>query len=308
MKAALVIMAAGLGSRFGGVKQIAGIGPDNEILMEYSVHDAVRAGFSKVVFIIKPELTDSVKKLCGDNAAKLRTADGEPVEVCYAYQTFDSVPSFYKVPEDRTKPFGTVHAILSAREFVKEPFIAINADDYYGIGAFKTAYDKLMELPSDGEGMMVGYYLKNTVSKNGSVTRGVCSCENGLLKKVTETFNISCFPDGSIRDTHTDPDGIVLDPDSVVSMNLWGFAPSVFEHMGSYFDDFLRNIKEGDIKSECLLPAFVDMMITTGKMKVSVLSSPDTWFGMTYKEDLPTVIEALKALHDKGLYPPTLHV
>ena len=174
MKAALVIMAAGMGSRYGGSKQVDGIGPNGEILMEYSVFDARRAGFTKVVFIIKPEMRDLMEDLVGKRLAERRTAEGEKVEVCYAYQDFSSVPSFYKVPEERVKPFGTVHALLCARECVSEPFVVINADDYYGVDAFKTIYRELSKLAETGEGTMVGYDLCNTVSEHGTVTRGVC--------------------------------------------------------------------------------------------------------------------------------------
>ena len=174
MKAALVIMAAGMGSRYGGNKQVDGIGPGGEILMEYSIYDALRAGFTKVVFIIKPEMRTLMRTLVGDRLARRRTADGETVEVCYAYQDFSSVPDFYTVPPERVKPFGTVHALLCARDCVSEPFVVINADDYYGADAFKTIYAELSKLAGSGEGTMVGYSLANTVSEHGTVTRGVC--------------------------------------------------------------------------------------------------------------------------------------
>ena len=201
MKAALVIMAAGMGSRYGGSKQVDGIGPNGEILMEYSVFDALRAGFTKVVFIIKPEMRELMEELVGKRLARRKTADGENVEVCYAYQDFSSVPSFYQVPEERVKPFGTVHALLCARECVSEPFVVINADDYYGVDAFRTIYAALSKLAETGEGTMVGYDLCNTVSEHGTVTRGVCATENGLLRKVHETYKIQLCPDGTIRDT-----------------------------------------------------------------------------------------------------------
>ena len=183
MKAALVIMAAGMGSRYGGNKQVDGIGPNGEILMEYSIFDALRAGFTKVVFIIKPDMRDLMENMVGKHLAACKTADGDNVEVCYAYQDFSSVPNFYKVPSERVKPFGTVHALLCAREFVHEPFVVINADDYYGVDAFKTIYTELSKLAESGEGTMVGYDLCNTVSEHGTVTRGVCHVnEQGMLE------------------------------------------------------------------------------------------------------------------------------
>ena len=174
MKAALVIMAAGMGSRYGGSKQVDGIGPDGEILMEYSIYDAIRAGFTKVVFIIKPEMRELVETLCGRRVAGMTAADRSPVEVCYAYQDFSSVPAFYSIPTERTKPFGTGHAVLCARSCVGEPFIVINADDYYGVDAFRVIYEELGRLEAEGEATMVGYRLDKTVSEHGSVTRGVC--------------------------------------------------------------------------------------------------------------------------------------
>ena len=179
MKAALVIMAAGMGSRYGGSKQVDGIGPDGEILMEYSIYDAIRAGFTKVVFIIKPEMRELVETLCGRRVAGMTAADGSPVEVCYAYQDFSSVPAFYSIPAERTKPFGTGHAVLCARSCVGEPFIVINADDYYGVDAFRVIYEELGRLEAEGEATMVGYRLDKTVSEHGSVTRGVCHVTDG---------------------------------------------------------------------------------------------------------------------------------
>ena len=197
MKAALVIMAAGMGSRYGGSKQVDGIGPDGEILMEYSIYDAIRAGFTKVVFIIKPEMRELVETLCGRRVAGMTAADGSPVEVCYAYQDFSSVPAFYSIPTERTKPFGTGHAVLCARSCVGEPFIVINADDYYGVDAFRVIYEELGRLEAEGEATMVGYRLDKTVSEHGSVTRGVCHVTDGTLDRVVETFKLTVFPDGT---------------------------------------------------------------------------------------------------------------
>ncbi len=307
MKAALVIMAAGMGSRYGGSKQVDGIGPNGEILMEYSIFDALRAGFTKVVFIIKPEMRGLMEDMVGSRLAGRKTAAGENVEVCYAYQDFSSVPDFYKVPEGRVKPFGTVHALLCARECVSEPFVVINADDYYGADAFRTIYAELGRLAGSGEGTMVGYSLANTVSEHGTVTRGVCHVNGqGMLDRVVETFHLKPCGDGKIRDIQEDGDGPVYAPDTPVSMNFWGFTPWLFEKLDGYFRDFLRALPEGEIKAECLLPSMIGALIDRGELRVSVLRSDARWFGMTYHEDKETVQRELRKLHDAGVYPKTL--
>lgn len=306
MKAALVIMAAGMGSRYGGSKQVDGIGPNNEILMEYSIYDAIRAGFTKVVFIIKPDMVELMQNLCGDRIAQMKTKDGENVEVAYAFQDFSSVPSFYTIPAERVKPFGTAHAVLCAKSVVSEPFIVINADDYYGVDAFASAYEELGKLAPTGEATMVGYRLDKTVSENGSVTRGVCHEENGKLTKVVETFKLTIFPDGTIRDVEEDPAGIVYAPETTVSMNCWGFTPWIFEKLDEYFIAFLKGLAPDAIKAECLLPGMVGELIDKGELSVSVLHTAARWFGVTYREDKPMVAAELKALHDAGTYPETL--
>lgn len=306
MKAALVIMAAGMGSRYGGEKQTDGIGPHGEAIMEYSVFDAVRAGFHKIVFIIKPGMEPTIRALCGDRIQTMHTPQGEPVEVAYAVQDFSSVPAFYTIPEGRTKPFGTVHAALCARDLVQEPFAIINADDYYGVSAFATILQELLSLAPTGQGTMVGYRLKNTVSDNGTVSRGVCQLKAGKLYKVKETLKIKKYPDGTIVDAADPNHEVALDPESVVSMNFWGFTPWIFGEMDRYFQEFLRNLAPGEQKAECLLPVLVDQLITSGRMTVSVLHTDAVWFGVTYQEDRPVVEKALKALHDQGTYPPSL--
>ena len=306
MKAALVIMAAGMGSRYGGEKQTDGIGPNGEAIMEYSVYDAIQAGFSKVVFIIKPEMEQTLRNLCGDRIQTMKTKQGEPVEVKYVFQDFSSVPSFYQIPADRKKPFGTVHAVLCAKDAVQEPFAVINADDYYGRSAFTTIYEELMRLEKTGKGTMVGYRLMNTVSDHGTVSRGVCQTENGSLKKVKETLKIKKYPDGSIADIADPENEVPLAPESPVSMNFWGFTPWIFEEMEAYFTAFLQGLAPDELKAECLLPVLVDKLITEGKLDVSVLDTDAVWFGVTYKEDRPIVEAELKKLHESGAYPPSL--
>lgn len=305
MKAALVLMAAGLGSRYGGNKQVDGVGPCGEILMEYSIHDAIRAGFTKIVFIIKKDIVELMDRLCGDYLKNAKTRDGEPLEVCYAIQDYDSIPDFYEIPGERTKPFGTVHAVLCARDYISEPFCVLNADDYYGVDAYRAIYEELQQMPQTGHAAMVGYLMKNTVSENGAVTRGVCKAENGFLTAIRETSKIRLLPDGTIADTSGETP-IPLDPEALVSMNLWGFQPAIFGEMEQYFHTFLRNIQPGDLKAECLLPTMVGDMMAAEQLQVKVLSSADRWFGMTYQEDRAAVTEELRLLHAKGIYPPTL--
>ena len=303
MKVSLVIMAAGLASRYGGSKQVDGVGPHNEILLEYSVYDALRAGFNRVVFVIKPEMEELVDRLCGNYLRKMTAKDGSPLEVVYAFQDFSSIPAFYTITAERTKPFGTVHALLCAREAVDGPFCVLNADDYYGADAYQTMYEELMKLPENGQATMVGYLLKNTASLHGTVSRGVCTAENGWLQSVKETKRIQLYPDGTLRDLEADAS---LSPESVVSMNFWGFMPSIFPLMESYFAEFLQALADDDMKAECLLPVMVDDLMREEKLKVSVLQSADKWFGMTYQEDRPIVSKELAQLHATGVYPERL--
>ena len=248
----------------------------------------------------------TIRALCGDRIQTMRTPQGEPVEVAYAVQDFSSVPGFYTIPKGRTKPFGTVHAALCARDLVEEPFAIINADDYYGVSAFATILQELLALPPVGQGTMVGYRLKNTVSDNGAVSRGVCQLKDGKLEKVKETLKIKKYPDGAIVDAADPAQEVPLDPESVVSMNFWGFTPWIFEEMDRYFREFLQGLSPEEEKAECLLPVLVDRLITAGQMTVSVLHTDAVWFGVTYQEDRPVVEQALKSLHDQGVYPPSL--
>ena len=306
MKTALVIMAAGMGSRYGGNKQVDGLGPNGEILMEYSIYDANRAGFSKVVFIIKPDMKDLMEDLCGRRIAQMKAKDGSNVEVAYAFQDFSSVPSWYKIPAERVKPFGTAHALLCARNVVHEPFAVLNADDYYGVDAFETLYKELIKLPESGAGAMVGYRVDKTVSENGTVTRGVCHTENGKLTKIVETFKIKLYPNGDIRDIENGEDSPLIPPETPVSMNFWGFTPWIFDKLEQFFAEFLKSLAPDNIKGEALLPTMVGELIDKGELTVSVLHSTARWFGVTYKEDKASVQGELKKLHDSGVYPPSL--
>lgn len=292
-KVALVVMAAGMASRYGGEKQVEGMGPHGEILLEYSIHDAMRAGFDKVVFIIKPGMAEKMREICGNRLEK-------SIEVRYAEQDFSSIPAFYPVPKERVKPFGTVHAVLCAQEYLSEPFAVINADDYYGVESFQQMFDFLNSNAADGSAAMMGYRLKNTVSKNGSVTRGLCAIQNGMLTGVREVKKIRQSEDGGIFE-EADAEKR-LDPESPVSMNFWGFAPSIFRDMRAYFENFLKHIPEGNLTAECLLPEMVDSLIHSGALRVRVLETEAVWFGVTYRADRENVVRALKKLHDEGVY------
>lgn len=291
-KTTLLIMAAGLGSRYGGNKQVDGIGPHGEILMQYSIYDAIRAGFDKLVFVIKPEHQSIVESFCRDISG---------IEISFVYQDFTSIPAFYSIPAERVKPFGTVHAVLCAKDVIREPFAVINADDFYGADAFRVMHDQLLKL-EDGEATMVAYYLKNTVSRNGAVTRGVCGVKAGNLTEVVETYKITVDEQGVICDA----DSGILDGDSLVSMNMWGFRPEIFEAMETSFHQFLKGIAPGEIKAEYALPTMVDRMISSSELSVGVLSTTAVWFGVTYQEDRASVAAELQKLHEGGSYPEKL--
>jgi len=300
MNAALLIMAAGMGSRYGGNKQIDRMGPNGEILLEYSIYDAVEAGFTKVVFVIKRAMEETFRTAIGDKIA-------QKVEVCYAFQEYDNLPEGFTPPAERTKPYGTVHAVLAAKDVINEPFAVINADDYYGKSAFATMYQSLCKLNETGEASMVGYYLRNTVSENGHVTRGLCATDaNNKLLSVTETYQIKPFPDGTIRDTMTDPNGVLLDPEALVSMNFWGFTPWFFTQLDVALKNFVFGLAADEMKAEYPLPVLVDELMKKDLLSVEVLSTDAVWFGVTYREDKAYVAGELKKLHDSGAYPAAL--
>ena len=288
---ALVIMAAGLGSRYGGNKQVDGIGPNGEILMQYSIYDAIKAGFTKIVFIIKPQYRELIEQISAD-------AKDNGIKIEIVYQDFSSIPSFYKIPEERVKPFGTVHAVLSAKNAICEPFAIINADDFYGGDAFATM-SKALDSVTDSCGAMVAYKLCNTVSKHGSVTRGVCNTENEMLTSITEVYDIECLSDGTICDKSAGK----LDPSIPVSMNMWGFTPQILDKMANSFNEFLRSIKEGDIKAEYPLPSFIGNEIDNNRLSVRVYTTSAEWFGVTYSEDRPAVAQKLAEMKANGSYP-----
>ena len=299
----LVIMAAGLGSRFGeGLKQLAKVGPSGEIIMDYSIHDALEAGFNKIVFIIRKDIEADFKEVIGNRIEKI-------ADVAYAYQELDKLPEGFSKPEGRTKPFGTGHAVLCTKGIVEGPFAVINADDYYGKEAFVKVHDFLVADHNDSDKLqfcMAGFILGNTLSDNGAVTRGVCQVnEKAHLVKVVETGGLVKTADGAGIEKE---DGSVepISPSVYVSMNMWGFSEDMIRILEENFIEFLQNIPEGDIKKEYLLPTIVDDQIQSGKADVTVLETQDKWFGVTYKEDKQIVMDSFKALVEAGVYKEKL--
>lgn len=299
----LVIMAAGMGSRYGGLKQIDPIDNQGHIIMDFSIYDAVRAGFKKVVFIIKHQIEKDFKEVIGNRISK-------EVEVNYVYQEVDNIPKQFEVPADRVKPWGTGHAILSCKDVIDAPFAVINADDYYGVDAFKKIYDFLKNNQDDDKYRyaMVGYQVENTLTENGHVARGVCEVsEDDYLLGITERTRIEKVGDGA---SFTEDDGKTWTPipkNATVSMNLWGFTPSILDELESRFDAFLeKGLKENPLKCEYFLPSVVDELINEGKATAKVLTSKDRWYGVTYHEDKQVVMDAIANFKQKGVYPEKL--
>ena len=300
MDATLVVMAAGIGSRFGGgIKQLAPVGPCGEIIMDYSIYDAKEAGFNKVVFIIRHDLEKDFKEIIGDRIKKY-------IDVDYAFQELDDLPEGFTCPKDRTKPWGTGQALFSVKGLVNEPFIVINADDYYGKEGFKVVYDYMKNhMKENGDKLdlcMAGFVLKNTLSDNGGVTRGVCKADaDNKLVDVTETFDIE-LKDGVLSAVDENKQKRDVDLNDIVSMNMWGLTPKFLDILEEGFPKFLKSMTN-ELKSEYLLPSVIDEAIKSGKASVEVLKSHDKWFGVTYKEDKELVVNSIRALVDKGVYP-----
>lgn len=297
----LVVMAAGMGSRYGGLKQIDPVDKEGHIIMDFSVYDAVKAGFKKVIFIIKKENEADFKAAIGDRLSK-------HLDVTYVFQDLKNLPEGYEVPEGRVKPWGTGHAVLSCIDEINGPFAVINADDYYGANAFRMAYDFLTQ-NQDEDGiyryMMVGYKLENTLTENGHVARGVCvTDEEGHLQKIHERTHIERH-EGSVA--YTEDEGktwTALPQDSTVSMNMWGFSESILKELKARFPKFLEeNLPVNPMKCEYYLPFVVDELLGENKATVKVLKSMDKWYGVTYKEDKPVVVAAIQRMKDEGLYP-----
>lgn len=301
-KPALVIMAAGIGSRFGGLKQLAPVGKNGEPIIKFSLYDAMEAGFKKVVFIIKKEIDADFRTLIGDPVSR-------HMEVKYVYQELDKLPPGYTVPEGRVKPWGTGHAVLCAKDVLNGPFAVINADDYYGKDAFQVIYHHLLTQQDDAlyRFSMVGYLIENTLTENGYVTRGVCQTDGGFLTTVDERLRIEKHGD---LIEYTEDDGKTwsrIEPGTMVSMNLWGFSKGILLELEAGFPAFLeRTLKENPMKGEYLLPQIVNELLRNKKATVKVLHSKDKWYGVTYKEDLPAVAAAIQSMQNEGKYPEIL--
>lgn len=298
MKPTLVIMAAGIGSRYGGLKQIDPVGPSGEIVLDYSIYDAIQAGFGKVVFIIRPEIEADFKEAIGNKL------EGK-IDVEYVFQTLEGIPEGFSVPKGRTKPWGTGQAVLSAASVVNEPFAVINADDFYGRETFDVLSRQLSETdPKSTDFCMVGFYIKNTLSSHGGVARGYCNVSEGKLKTVIERFEIERKKDGIIRYVE-DGELRKMADDDLVSMNAWGFTPQLFGFLKCGFVDFLTRYGS-ELKSEYLLPEVIDKMICNGESAVDVLTTNEKWMGVTYPEDKPQVVAGIRRLVTAGCYPENL--
>ena len=299
-KPVLVIMAAGMGSRYGGMKQIDPVDEQGHIIMDFSIYDAKRAGFEKVIFIIKRENEQIFREAVGDRVSRT-------METAYAFQELTNIPEGFEVPEGRVKPWGTGHAILSAADLIDGPFAVINADDYYGPQAFSLIYDQLCNHEDDEryQYAMVGYVLKNTVTENGHVARGVCQIdESGLLQGITERTMIIKTATGTAYSEDKGQTWTDISPDSLVSMNMWGFTGSFMKELKDRFPAFLeKGLKSDPVKCEYFLPFVVDELLKEGKAQAKVLPTKDKWYGVTYKEDKQTVVDAIKRLKAEGLYP-----
>ncbi len=299
MKPTLVVLAAGMGSRYGGLKQIDPVGPNGEIILDYSIYDAIRGGFGKVVFIIRKDIEKDFKEVVS------KRWEGR-IELDFVYQQLDAIPAPYTVPEGRTKPWGTGHAVMCAADKVKEPFAVINADDFYGKSGFAQLGKALSETTDPSQFYMVGFPIKNTLSEFGSVSRGICELdENNNLKEVVERTKIEALGGGKAVFTDDNGEKVELCGEEISSMNFWGFMPSLFDGMGRMFEEFLAE-KGTELKSEFYIPFVVAEMIHSGKATVKVLPSADSWFGVTYREDKPRVQADIKALIDAGVYPENL--
>ena len=303
-KPVLVIMAAGMGSRYGGLKQIDPIDGDGHIIMDFSVYDAVRAGFEKVIFIIKRENEQAFREAIGDRLSRF-------IQVSYVFQELDNIPEGFAVPEGRVKPWGTGHAVLSCIDEIDGRFVVINADDYYGVRAFQMAYDFLTDPKAEdtaGRYMMVGYRLENTLTENGYVSRGVCVTDDeGYLRGINERTHIEKRGDGAAYTEDEGASWTELPADAAVSMNMWGFSADILEELKKRFAVFLEeNLEKNPLKCEFFLPFVVDELLEEKKATVKVLKSADKWYGVTYKEDKPMVMAAVQKLKDQGLYPQKL--
>ncbi|NLJ44322.1 MAG: NTP transferase domain-containing protein [Bacteroidales bacterium] len=299
MKPTLLVLAAGMGTRYGGNKQLDEVGPSGETIIDYSIYDAIRAGFGKIVFVIRRDIEEQVKERFVDRL------QGK-IEVDYVFQEITNLPEGVKVAPDRSKPWGTSHAILVTKDKIKEPFGVINADDFYGMESFRILHDFLLNDKNPVNYCIVGYKLGNTLSDHGHVNRGVCKAgEDGFLQNIVETRQIEKTKTGAVA---PGPDGTLMQftGNEIVSMNLWGFKPTCFEFLGKEFRNFINN-HGMDLKSELDIPTSVDKFVKSGEITIQILMSNERWFGVTYREDKPFVVESIKKMIRKGIYPARIY-
>ncbi|MFO7821477.1 MAG: nucleotidyltransferase [Lentisphaeria bacterium] len=303
MKPTLLVLAAGMGSRYGGLKQVDPVGPNNEIVLDYSLYDAQRAGFGKTVFVIREELESTFRK-------RFERCQSANFKIDYAVQKLDDLPGDMHPPPQRTKPWGTGQAVLAARNCINEPFAVINADDFYGPESYRLLADFLKAPPQPDQGpdqyTMVGFKLKNTLSDHGAVARGICTVDgNGILQNIEEHTQIAAHKDGAIRGRNAATKKTVLAAGSLVSMNMWGFTPDFLTHLERLFENFLH-LHSGETKTEFYLPAAVDNLINEQKCRVMVKSSPEEWFGVTYRQDRDAVVSRIAQRIKAGIYPESV--
>jgi NDP-sugar pyrophosphorylase family protein len=300
MQPTLLILAAGMGSRYGGLKQLDPMGPNGETVLDYSVYDAIRAGFGKVVFVIRRDFEEAFKSAVGD------PLEGR-IEVAYAFQELSDLPEGFSIPAGREKPWGTAHAVRAARDEIDSPFAVINADDFYGQSAYKQLAEYFQTSADEPElrTCMVGYRLENTLSEHGTVNRGLCRVEHGTLQTVEEHETISKGADGIVRGYNLNGASVEISPDAIVSMNFWGFTPALFPSLEALFIEFLE-AQGQEMKSECYIPTLIDTLIQSEQTECAVLQTNGSWFGVTYPDDKPFVQASIQALIASGDYPAKL--
>ena len=310
MKPTLLVLAAGMGSRYGGLKQMDGLGPHGETIIDYSIHDAVEAGFGKVVYIVRESFKAQMEEAVQAKYKGVKTVDGEPLQFVFVTQELNKIPAGFTLNPERVKPWGTAHAILMAKDVIKEPFAVINGDDFYGKESFGILADWCRaHEKTEGQYCIVGFELENTLSENGSVSRGICSYDaKGNLTDISEHLEIAKEADGKVygNNSANGENHVELDPKALCSMNMWGFTPDYFGKSEAIFETFLEaNI--GELKKEYYIPYAVDCILKSGKGSCEVLSTPSHWFGVTFKEDRPGVVAKFAELVEKGVYPSPLY-
>ena len=309
MKPTLLVLAAGMGSRYGGLKQMDGLGPNGETIIDYSIYDAVEAGFGKVVYIVREHFKADMEKAVKEKYSNVKCVDGTPLEFQFVTQELHKIPSQFTLNPERVKPWGTAHAVLMAAEAINEPFAVINGDDYYGKDSFKVLGDWLRAHEGkSGEFCLVGFALENTLSESGAVSRGICTTgADGVLTTVVEHHKIARAEDGKVYGENSNTQEMVeLDGKALCSMNMWGFTPDYFKKSADIFEKFLeKNI--GELKAEFYIPYAIDCMIQDGTGKTEVLTTPSRWFGVTFKEDRPGVVAKFQEFADQGIYPTPLY-